>query len=126
MLGHAEGPGEESDKVGVGFSLDGRCRDAHLEAVPVGACKFVFPGARLDAQVKQQILSFPTTPGLTRSYLKGLPVIACRGGISSIFNRTSPTMTNMGERSRPDMGGIMRRAGASNGFVRLYRIFAAG
>ncbi len=75
MLRHAEGPGEESNQMGIGFSLYGRCRYAHLETAPVGSREFISSSAGLDAQVQQQILSFPTVPGLTPSHLKGLPVM---------------------------------------------------
>ena len=126
MSRYPKGPGKEPDQVGVGFSLYRRRPDAHLEIVAEGACKLVVCGAGLDAQIQYQVLSVPTVPGSPGRHLNGLPVITCSGGISNIFNRISPIMTSMGERSRPDMGGIMRLAGASRGFVKLYRRLAAG
>ncbi|VFM95809.1 MAG: hypothetical protein BECKG1743E_GA0114224_100203 [Candidatus Kentron sp. G] len=58
----------------------------------------------------------------TRHYRNKTPIPLARsaiGATKSIEMSCSPTMTRIGERSNPEMGGIHLRAGASNGSVRL-------
>ena len=114
---HPELPRQPGHQMLVGLAADGWGGDAYPQAVVVRPCKLVSAGSGLQLELEQQISAFPTIPA--RHY-RIWAISDLTGGISSISNSTRPSMTAIGDRSRPPILGMRRRTGASSGSVRLW------
>jgi hypothetical protein len=117
--GHAETLRQEFHQSQIGRSVHRGAADPDLEAISYLADETIAPTAGLNQQLTDEDISPPAARpvmGQRRTPGKGIAIIKA----------WRPMMTKRGERSRPAMGGMMRRTGRSRGSDILARTLVSG
>lgn len=115
-LRYAELSRQELDQLTIRLTVHGRGRNPNLEAYVAKSDHFVAACARLHLQLEYQRTPVPAPWPRAHNMFRAVSIIGAMKSRSTSFKAT---ITTMGDRSSPPIGGITRRAGPSSGSVRL-------
>jgi len=106
----------------VRLAVGGRRRRPHQQTAVTDFEHFVAACAWLHADRKGEFIADPPHAGFPGRHGRA----RYRSPMNSLTSAPSAINANIGERSKPPIGGMMRRNGRSNGSVSEYTIATAG
>jgi len=119
-FGYSKSLRQKPDEVGIGLAIYWWRSNADFEGIFMGTDNFITAGPGLDPYGQEQVIILPLIPGRLVCHPEARPAPkSLIGAITRMVINCRTIITSKGDRSRPWIGGRIRRALRNTGSFML-------